>query len=217
MIRGVIFDIDNTLYDYDICNYAAEKKLILEISSLAHCSEKKGSTLLAQAKRNVKNRLGDVASAHNRLLYMQNICEQIGINPIFNAMSLYHIYWDAVLDKMTLYEYVRPTFQYLHDRHIKLGVLTDLTAYIQYQKLNVLGIASDVDVIVTSEEVGADKPSGKMFQCIIEKMELSPKDLIMIGDSQSKDIDGALKCGMKGMLYEAGMDVRKEIERLCSC
>ena len=38
--------------------------------------------------------LDGTAASHNRLLYCQNICEQLKVNPLEHAMELYHSYWD---------------------------------------------------------------------------------------------------------------------------
>ena len=213
LIKAAIFDLDNTLYDYDSCNNIAEQKLVSQISMWSDCSEQAACVILGKAKETIKYRLGNVAASHNRLLYMQNICEQLGLNPVHYALDLYSLYWDTILHEMTAYEYVLPTFAWLHSRHIKIGILTDLTAHIQYRKLRTLGIASEIDMIVTSEEAGEEKPSAKMFRLMAEKCEESFEDMIMIGDSQSKDIAGAAACGMKGLLYIPGMDVRKELEK----
>jgi putative hydrolase of the HAD superfamily len=80
-----------------------------------------------------------------------------------------------------------------------------LTAHIQHRKIKRLGIADYVEVMVTSEEAGQEKPSPVAFEMILkklsEKADIKPEQVLMIGDSQTKDVDGAVMGGMKGMLY----------------
>ena len=130
MIKMVIFDLDDTLYDYKACNIVAENELLNFISQQLLISFDSATELLVQAKVNVKKQLGNVASSHNRLLYMQDICEQKGVNPLIFANRFYNVYWDTMFDKMASFPYVKPLFQKLRKRNIKTGILTDMTAYI---------------------------------------------------------------------------------------
>jgi len=78
----------------------------------------------------------------------------------------------------------------------KIGILTDYETEYQINKLNRLGLLDYVDVLVTSEEVGIEKPSVQMFQTILRKMNLTATEVIMIGDNYEKDIQGALNMGI---------------------
>lgn len=212
MIKLVIFDLDGTLYDYEKCNEFAEIELKNEISKLFQVSTDEAGQLLTNAKRNVKNQLGDVAAAHNRLLYMQNICEQKGEKPLKYAMQLYNCYWDTMLEQMQLFSYVKPVLDMLHERKVFVGILTDLTAHIQYRKLERLQLLNDIDYITTSEEAGEEKPSQKMFKKMVEKAKVAPEEALMIGDSKSKDVQGAIEAGIKSIWYKPGMNLLREIE-----
>lgn len=215
MIKAVIFDLDNTLYDYDRCNEIAEKALYNAISDEFKISYGKAQDALKKAKFHVKENLGsEVAASHNRLLYMQDVCEQFGKNPLQYAMNFYNIYWDTMLSEMTLFGYAIPLIDGLRDKGIKVGILTDLTAHIQYRKIAALGLDIRIDYLVTSEEVGAEKPSEKMFHLMLKKMNVLPEEAIMIGDSQSKDIDGAMAVGLNAIKYEKGMDIYERTSAL---
>jgi putative hydrolase of the HAD superfamily len=159
--------------------------------------------LLNLSKLYVKDKLGNnVAASHNRLLYMQNICEQMGRNPFRYAMGFYNVYWDTMLENMELFDYVRPLLNELQRMNINVGILTDLTAHIQYRKIERLGISDMVDFIVTSEEAGAEKHSEKMFGLMLDKIGIKPDEAIMVGDSMEKDVLGAEKVGIEAFLYD---------------
>ena len=212
MINAVVFDLDNTLYDYDKCNLIAEERLFCLIAEEFDISKAQAQNLLKTAKLNIKYQLDeDVAASHNRLLYMQNICEQIGKNPLHYAMQFYNCYWDTMLENMELFDYVLPFVSELRAKGIKIGILTDLTAHIQYRKIKKLGLADYIDYLVTSEEAGAEKPSMRMFDRITDKLGLEPNEILMIGDSQKKDIEGAKNCGMQAMLFEGEKAFAKNV------
>lgn len=215
MIQAVVFDLDNTLYDYDSCNAIAEKKLFETIESDFDIPADEAADMLRKAKKSVKSRLGEeVAAAHNRLLYMQNICEQVGRNPLKYAMGFYDTYWDTMLDQMTCFEYVKPLLAELRVKGIRIGILTDLTAHIQYRKLKRLGLVDSIDCLVTSEEAGAEKPAEEMFRLILDKLGVEPDKALMIGDSERKDIVGARKLGMKTLLIGECIDVAETTRSL---
>ena len=212
-IKAVVFDLDNTLYDYEACNTLAEKELFKTIADEFGITEKDAKMLLKNAKANIKNQLGDeVAASHNRLLYMQNICEQAGRNPLKYAMKFYDAYWNTILRNMVPFDYVKPLWYELKEKNIRIGVLTDLTAHIQYRKLEKLGLCDKIDYLVTSEEAGAEKPSEKMFNLMLKKMEVRPEETLMIGDSVNKDIAGAEMVGIHALMYEKNDKIADRIE-----
>lgn len=212
MVRLAVFDLDNTLYDYDACNAAAEYSLLQLISERLDISGECAGQMLAGAKKQVKSQLGEVAASHNRLLYMQAVCERRKVNPLRHAMEFYDCYWDTMLREMQPYPYVRPLLAYLHGKGIEVAVLTDLTAHIQYRKLDRLGIAGEVDYLTTSEEAGAEKPSRIIFEKLFSKVPYAPEEMLMVGDSYVKDVQGALAVGMRALLFEKDMDISEKIK-----
>ena len=201
MIKAVVFDLDNTIYNYDECHIVAMKLLeeyVCDKYGLNKVDFRKNFEL---AKVEVKKLLGNTGASHNRMLYMQIFLEKINQSPVEDALELYDIYWRAMLEKMTPFKYVMPLMKQLKHRKIEIGILTDLTAHIQHRKIKKLCITEYIDAIVTSEEVGAEKPSSIAFSRIIQKLHCNPQEILMIGDSQKKDIDGAVNVGMRGMLF----------------
>lgn len=206
-MKAVLFDLDNTLYDYDMCNLYAEKMLFLKIMEDTEISREIAEKYLKEAKLEVKKKIKGTASEHNRLLYMQAICEKIGVSSVCYAKEWYDTYWDNFLVKCSLYDYVMPLLEYLKNKGISVVIVTDLTALIQYRKLKVLGLTPYINYIVTSEEVGAEKPSPLMFMSAIEKVGCDVSEVIMVGDSYERDICGAEKLGIKGILYTKDIDI----------
>ena len=76
---------------------------------------------------------------------------------------------------------------------IETAIVTDLTAQIQFRKMVYFGLDHYFDYIVTSEEAGCDKPDPAPFILDLEKMQLQPNEIRMIGDNPFNDIQGAKK------------------------
>ena len=201
-IRAVVFDLDDTLYDYEACNRIAEHDLEQLVEKDLGISHADFSYYYSQAKQVVKQRVPNTGSSHNRLLYVQTFLELIGNNPIDKAISLYNAYWDSMLVNMTPFPYVSRLFTALQGRGLKIGILTDLTSHIQHRKLRALGLVPYIDAFVSSEEAGVEKPDKKAFHLMLHKLLLPPDRVLMIGDSVKKDCHGAEKVGMFSLLFE---------------
>lgn len=200
-MKAAIFDIDNTLYPYDICDNAGVIGMYEAYCRFNAVSTDSFHSMLSNAKRLVKTRAGDTAACHNRLLYAQALCEIDGQFSPEKCMLLYNGYWDAFLDKMALFDGSLELLEGLKAKGVRIGFCTDLTAHIQFRKMIRLGISHIPDAVVTSEECGHEKPHSSMFLTILEKLGTAPCDAVMIGDSIEKDIAGAVQCGISACLF----------------
>lgn len=68
------------------------------------------------------------------------------------------------------------------------------------KKLETLGIIDLVDMAYSSEESGYLKPSGNAFSFLVEHLAVQPAQVLFIGDSYSKDCQGAKRAGMYSCL-----------------
>ena len=84
--------------------------------------------------------------------------------PLFpHAFNMYHTYWDTLIQRSQPSKGAVDFIKELKKRGIRIGIGTDMTAYIQYKKLEALGVAPYVDFIVTSEEAGVEKTASSLF------------------------------------------------------
>jgi len=89
----------------------------------------------------------------------------------------------------------------------KLAIISNIYD-ISAQKINELfpNFLQNFDVITFSSEIGLKKPDTKIFTYTLDKLNriynenISPKEVVMIGDKQNKDIDPPLALGMNAIL-----------------
>jgi len=195
MPDAVLFDTDNTLYEYEPANTKAVKAAAAKMKKLVGISEKIFLEKYQQAKKEVKEQLGNTASSHSRLLYFQRLLEIIGLKAqLLIALDLEQTFWRTFLENAPLFDGVKDIFFSLKKENIPIGIVTDLTSHIQLRKLTFFGLEDVFDAVVTSEEVGADKPDPRIFNLALKKLKLNNKNLIwMVGDNPYADIYGGKK------------------------
>lgn len=186
--KGIIFDVDDTIYSYTNSHH----KSIQTVFEYLQVKYKITNihTIYDTIKTSLKYDLDTTASSHNKSIYFKQLLEHYNID-LSILQTIQKLYWTTFLEHIEVFEGVREFISWNKSIGIKIGILSDYETEYQIQKLDKLGLLSYIDVIVTSEEVGIEKPSRHMFQTVLNKMKMTPDEIIMIGDNYEKDIQGA--------------------------
>jgi putative hydrolase of the HAD superfamily len=106
---------------------------------------------------------------------------------------LEQLYWRTFFSRIEVFPGVVDFLDDLRLAGIPLAVITDLTAQVQLRKIVYLGLDHYLDVVVTSEEAGADKPDPRLFRVALEKLRVGERPVWFIGDNAVADMLGAKK------------------------
>jgi|SRR3989344_4051270 len=198
-VRGVLLDLDNTLYEYDPCHRSAFEACSKKFRALFPSVSANGfKKLYAKAQRAVKHRIPTQAASHSRLLYFQTLLEEFsGTTDVRLALTLETLYWKSFFSKMKLRSGAFTFLRVLRGAHVRVCIVTDLTAHIQFEKLRKLKLDRYVDFVVSSEETGIEKPYPAVFQLALKKLQLRPSGVMMVGDDHGRDVRGAKKLGIR--------------------
>ncbi len=197
-VKGVLLDIDNTLYPYQPSHQLAQAVAAKALQEHLGVDGIAFESAYRVARTRVHHDLEGQAASHSRLLYGQKLVEGLLGRTDFEASLLFEqVYWDTFLKTISLLPEAKVFLEQCREANINVCLLTDLTAAIQHQKAIVLGLADYVRFMVSSEEAGVEKPVAAMFNLGMEKLGLSPDDCIMVGDSLEKDIRGAEALGIR--------------------
>lgn len=194
---AILFDTDNTLYDYTPANKMATRAAEIKAGNLLGITPEIFHQVYRQARLEIKQQLGHTASSHSRLLYFQRMLELLGFKAqLLIALDLEQTFWRTFLAHAPLFPGVIDFFKLLRDDNIPIAIVTDLTAHIQLRKLTYFHLEETFDAVVTSEEVGADKPDPRNFELVLKKLGLrSYEQVWMVGDNPSTDIAGGRHIG----------------------
>ena len=189
---AVLFDTDNTLYPYEPAHLVAIEAVRVKFTKSFSVKPELFDQLFSQAKSETKIRLGKTASSHSRLLYFQKMLEMMGLgSQVLLALDYEQTYWRTFLTNAVLFDDVKIFLDELKNLNIPTVIITDLTAQIQFRKIVYFGLDHHFDYIVSSEEVGVDKPHWAPFDLALKKIDRINRTIWMIGDSYESDIVGS--------------------------
>lgn len=83
-----------------------------------------------------------------------------------------------------------------------LGLISNVTLLPDLMRadLDALGIGANLDAALFSSEVGVRKPDRRIFEAMLERLSVDPKDAVFVGDRLLDDIRGAQNAGMRAVL-----------------
>lgn len=205
---AVFMDIDDTLYPYEPAHNKALSAVRDLVSSEFEIAEENFDQVFKAARNEVKSILNGAPSARNRVLYFQRMFELIGVgsSPL-KALNCEQTYWNTLLSEAKLFDGVTSFLEELRLNGITIIAVTNLTAQIQLRKLVYFNLQDAIDFIVTSEQVGCEKPDKRIFETALSHVNCPGESVWMVGDDLKCDIEGA-----KAAISATTLLKRKELD-----
>lgn len=193
MIRNVLFDLDDTLFDF----HKAEK--IALTKTLVHFGiDPTEETLALYSTINAAHwkrlELGEISREEVKVGRYRELFKTIGIecDPV-KATA----YYESML---AIGHYFMPGAPELLEelyRKYRLYIVSNGTAKVQEGRIGSSRIAKYMDGIFISQILGANKPDKQFFDiCFAEIPDFSLSETVIIGDSLSSDIKGGINAGI---------------------
>lgn len=163
----VVVDLDGTLYEYEVCHIAGMESLYEFVKPQLGISRTEFQSCIDQSRERVKARLGNTASSHSRLIYLEQfmIDYRLGFRPKLLLQGS-QLYWSTFLSRMIIRPGVEEFLLTCRQLGVRVAVVTDLTSEIQLRKIVRLGLETYMDYVISSEFVGSDKESMASFDLL---------------------------------------------------
>ncbi len=208
-IKAVFIDIDDTLYSYKESQPLALQKCYELFKDYFKNSNiirtfAEFEIMYRKSRDNVTQRLFPGSACRSRLLAFQEIFENSNLKPKIlayqYAIEFEELYWSSLIEVIHPNLEIKNFLDSCKSKipNLMICAVSDMQTSFQIRKLNKLGYGDFL--LVTSEEVGVEKPDKFIFQYALNKCNLNPEDVIMIGDSYEKDVVGASRIGIKAFL-----------------
>jgi len=101
------------------------------------------------------------------------------------AADLYALYMKRRFEDVELYADVLPALDAL-PADVTVGLLSNGNGYPER-----CGLGDRFDFVVFSQDVGYEKPDGRIFLEACDRADCAPRDLVHVGDSLASDVAGA--------------------------
>lgn len=209
MLKAVIFDLDGTIITEDHIKGGLEYTFQKNKKYLHNASF---TEFLAANDRAVQS---IVEMRKNGLIELN----QVGIRIWFsifnelkiplNAEAVYQFYKDLqnyILSNIKLNPDFIPLIKYLKRKSIKIGILSNGLFIERFERARKVKILKYIDVLISSDMFGIEKPNKKIFQNVSELLDVSPNMAVYIGNDIRQDMEGARSAGMIPILLTNSTD-----------
>lgn len=195
-VQGVLFDLDDTLLDHLAASTAAVRALV---SKLPDWTEDESVTLARwyalETEHFARYMTGEISLLEQRrarirgFLALSDATDDDLDDRLAGFLADYRAGWRAIPGS-------REIVLRLLAEGYRVGVLTNGQGVQQRAKLAAIGLTDPRLVVCVSEELPAAKPSPAAFAAACAALGLAPQQVLMVGDSQVNDIDGARAAGL---------------------
>lgn len=178
----VMFDMDNTLFDFVEAKIRACREIINHIG----CGE---ALDLFQYFRRPGCGFEDWSNIRD---YMSDI--RVFSQPIYDECCL--IYETEKLKAVDPYPNTISTIRELREMGLKIAILTDAHSTNAKKRLEKTGLNQWLDALFSADITGSSKPSHQTFLFALESLGLKPYETLFVGDSLRRDIAPSKTLGM---------------------
>ncbi|GCF95436.1 haloacid dehalogenase [Enterococcus florum] len=203
MLETVVFDVDDTLYDQQQPFRRAVQKV------LPFVSPNDLNALYIRYRVHSDENFNKVITEEWSLEYMRNFrtiqsLKDLNYPIIEESLALeFQAVYEKELDAINMHEEVRKTLDYLKEKEVPMGIITNGPTDHQYKKILQLNLLDWIDEenIIISQATGYEKPDPKIFQLAAKQFHLDPEKSLYVGDNYLNDVIGSKKAGWNALWF----------------
>lgn len=219
--KHIFFDLDRTLWDFDLNS----ERALLQLFEMHEPRFKQSSfDVFHRHYKNVNQELwhryskGKIDKESLRYDRFRKSFAKLGIEDE-DLVSLFGDGYVSLSPKQTnLVPFTRDVLENLVSSGFTLHIITNGFSEIQEIKLEACGIRTYFENVVCSEAIGINKPNPMIFKYAMDQAGVAPKDALMIGDDYRTDVVGAIRSGMQAIWFQPKPQPKKsKFENQVSC
>jgi putative hydrolase of the HAD superfamily len=198
VLRAVLFDLDDTLVDHDSAAAAALLAWALE-RGVAVASIRSRWASLSEFHYTRYQR-GEVTFRGQGRARIRGVLQtEMSDREADEAYSIYLTHYEA---NWSLFGDAIGTLRRARGSGLIVAVLTNGDHDHQRLKLEKLGIDGDVDFFIASSTLSVGKPDPRAFLGALARIGVGCAEALMIGNSLTQDVRGALSVGVDAILLD---------------
>ncbi len=206
MVKGVIFDLDDTLIDTSDHIVGALKYVYIKNKKHLEVSLKNFLNInKTEITKLLKNRNLRVNQIGYLIWFKMFETLKIDSSP-FLINKCFNNFQNYILNHISLKVGVSEILGFLKTNDIKVAVLSNGSFDEKIKKIIAVKIDKKIDVLITSELFKDDKPKPSSLIYLINKLGLKKTEVVYIGDSYKEDILLARNLGIKTIYFNEKKD-----------
>lgn len=201
-LRAIVFDLDDTLVDsragFTIAIDRAFRNLYPTITEAQVARALHLWRTDAAGHYRAYTR-GELAYDEQRIARLHHIVAELGFAaPGAEEVAAWVSAWDAGFRSgWAAFPDVAPTLDWVEERGLGAGVLTNAHADLQQEKLHLTGLGH-LPLLVTLDTFGVGKPDPRVFLEAANLLGVAPAEALYIGDEFDVDAHAAVTAGLHG-------------------
>jgi 2-haloalkanoic acid dehalogenase type II len=201
-LRGIFFDLDDTLIDYSEaeqaaldagCRVAARHYPAIRPVMLATAIYDVYQSRYAYGLPGFTD-LATLTVVELRRRLTSEALEHLGIHDADLVETLLQVYAEAERETLRPFPEVRETLARLRP-YFYLGVITNGPSAMQREKLAAMALEGAFDAIIVDTEFGHSKPDPRIFHHAAHQAGRAADELLFVGNSLEYDVAGARAAG----------------------
>ena len=212
MLRAVLFDLDDTLFDHRLCARTALSELhaahpefrTFPLDDFEHLHATQLEELHPLVTR------GEMPLEEARRERLRRLFRAVGATPhedrIAAAAEAYRSSYVRIRQPISGAEALLAGVK----AHALVGIVTNNLLEEQQDKLRQCRLDGYVDELVVSEKAGVSKPDPRIFEIALERLCCRRDEVVMVGDSWAADVAGAIAAGIRPIWFNPQRHPRPE-------
>lgn len=199
MVKDILFDLDDTLFDFHADERVALKKTFAELQIPANDAVCARYSEINQAQWKALER-GEITRAQVKLRRFELLFLELGCGTDRADLAA-KIYQDRLAEDFHFVEGAPELLEELSGRY-RMFLISNGNLSVQEGRLGRSGIGRYFAGIFISEVLGAEKPNRRFFDLVFERIaDFDPSQAVIVGDSLTSDIQGGINAGVRTIWF----------------
>jgi putative hydrolase of the HAD superfamily len=181
-IKAVIFDMDNTLFDFVEAKLRACKAVVEFVNRTDEIE------LLEYFLKDIM----DIENPECIARFLRD--NELYDNETYEKCKI--LYETVKLENIVVYEGVIETLERLKETALRIALVTDALKRNATERLKKTELSNYFELVVTFDMVGKKKPAPDSIEYTLKELGVPAEHTVLVGDSLARDIKPARKLGL---------------------